>query len=130
VPGSAPAKIELQDPLHAELLVGQSFLRKKLPLDYSFEKTTNLVFQFKDAFPSLYTLYAGASTIGISTATCENSFSTLTRILHPRRRAMTHQRKSQLVRFAFEEKLTRDIDLDKFIQKFKFCGNATRRIVL
>jgi hypothetical protein len=45
-----------QDPLHAELLVGQSFLRKKLRLDYSFEKTTNLVFQFKDAFPSLYTL--------------------------------------------------------------------------
>ena len=35
----------------------------------------------------------GASTIGISTATCENSFSTLTHIIHPRRRAMTQDRK-------------------------------------
>jgi len=85
------------------------------------------VAEFKEAFPNIYTLYAGACTIGISTATCENSFSALTRVLNPRRRSMTHQRKSELVRLAFEKKLARNLDLDKFITKFK---SSSRRILL
>jgi len=62
-----------------------------------------------DAFPNMYSLYAAALTIGVPTATCENSFSTLTRILQPRRRSMSHERKSQLVLLAFEKKITRNL---------------------
>jgi len=81
---------------------------KKLPKDSTLESATNAVVSFKDAFPNVYALYVGASTIGVSTATRENSFSALTRILHPRRRSMKHQRKAQLVLLAFEKSLTRN----------------------
>jgi len=81
-----------QATLDAELAVVAAFFSKNLPKDSSLESATKAIVTYKDAFPSLYALYAGASTIGVSTATCENSFSALTRVLHPRRRSMTHQR--------------------------------------
>ena len=96
--------------LSAELLVGRSFFINKFGIDCSLQEATKVVYPFRDAFPNIYMLYAGASTIGISTATCEISFST--RIIQPLGSGMTHKRKFQLVRLAFEEKLTCDIDLD------------------
>lgn len=116
--------------LSAELLVGRSFFINKFGIDCFLQEATKVVYPFRDAFPNIYMLYAGTSTIGISTATCENSFSTLTRILQPLRRGMTHKRKSELVRLAFEKKLTRDIDLDAFIVNFKLCIDGSRRIAL
>jgi len=116
-----------QATLDAELAVVAAFFSKNLPKDSSLESATKAIVTYKDAFPSLYALYAGASTIGVSTATCENSFSALTRVLHPRRRSMTHQRKAQLVILAFEKQLTRAIDMDAFVTKFN-C--KTRRIIL
>ena len=116
--------------LAAELLVGRPFFAKKFTADCSLEKCTHLVAEFKEAFPNIYSLYAGACTIGMSTATCENSFSALTRILNPRRRSMTHQRKSELVLLAFEKKLTCSLDLDKFLAKFKLSNLSRRRIPL
>jgi len=93
-----------QSALDAELAVGAAFFVKKLPKDSTLESAMKAVVSFKDAFPNLYALYAGASTIGVSTATCENS-----RILHPRRWSMKHQRKAQLVLLAFEKSLTRTL---------------------
>jgi len=56
---------------------------------------TKEILQFKDTFSQTYSLYTVALTIGVSTATwCEYSFSTVTRILQPRRRSMTHERKA------------------------------------
>ena len=62
--------------------------------------------QYREAFPSVYQLYAGALTIAVSTAACENSFSKLKRVLRPYRRSMGHERKVQLVLMAFEKTLT------------------------
>ena len=116
-----------QSAVDAELAVGAAFFVKKLPKDCTLESATKAVVRFKDAFHNLYALYAGASTIGVSSATCENSFSALTRVLHPRRRSMTHQRKAQLVLLAFEKSLTRNIDMNAFVDRF---SAKTRRIIL
>lgn len=75
----------------------------------------------------MYQLYAGALTIGVSTATCENSFSALTRVLRPYRRSMGHERKVQLVLLAFEKALTMNVNLNAFVEKFAL---KSRRIVL
>jgi len=80
-----------------------------------------------DAFPNMYSLYAAALTIGVSTATCEDSFSAFTKILQPRHCSVTHERKSQLVLLAFENKMTRNLDLDRFVTEF---STSSRRIVL
>ena len=81
--------------LEAELNVGAAFLQKKLPSHSTLETVIKeMMLQFKDAFPDMYSLYAAAFTIGVSTATCEYSFSTVTRILQPRRRSMTHEQKA------------------------------------
>ena len=111
--------------LEAEINVGAAFLQKKLSVDSSLESVTREMMQFKEAFPNLYALYAAALTFGISTASCENSFSALTRILQPRRRSMTHERKAQLVLLAFEKALTRQINMDSFLDKFR---SSSRRI--
>ena len=51
---------------------------------------------YKEAFPQLYWLYAASLTIiGVSTATCENAFSFLTRVLKPNRTSMSQKRKKQ-----------------------------------
>ena len=63
-------------------------------------------------------LYAGALTIGVSTATCESSFSTLTRVLRPYRRSMGRERKVQLVLLAFEKALTLSVNLNAFVDRF------------
>ena len=104
----------------ADLLVGRPFFAKEFTADCTVAKCTQVVkIEFKEAFPNIYCLYSAACTIGISTATCENTFSALTRILNPSRRSMTHQQKSDLVRLAFEKKLTRSLVLDKFLDKIK-----------
>jgi len=120
--------LQLQpDALAAELSVATGFLQKKLPSDATLESAAKEMTQLKDAFPSMYSLYAAALTIGVSTATCENSFSTLTRILQPHRRSMTHARKAELVLLAFEKNLTRQIDINEFISEF---ATSSQRVVL
>jgi hypothetical protein len=39
-----------------------------------------ILFPVKTAFPSVCSIYAAALTLGVSTASCEASFSTLTRV--------------------------------------------------
>jgi len=52
-----------QSAVDAELAAGAAFLVKKLPNDSTLESATKAVVRFKDAFPNLYALYVGASTI-------------------------------------------------------------------
>ena len=86
---------------------------------------TELLLPVKTAFPTVYSLYAAALTLGISSASCEASFSALTRILTPYRRSMTHGRKANLVLLSFQEKYTRKIDLNHFFVEF---GRSSRRL--
>lgn len=116
-----------QDTLAGELPIAAQLCRNKLQQDSTLEEATLTMRQYRDAFPSVYELYAGALTIGVSTATCESSFSTLTRVLRPYRRSMGHERKVQLVLLAFEKALTLKVNLDEFIDKFAL---KSRRIIL
>jgi hypothetical protein len=116
-----------QDTLAGELPIAAQLCRKKLQQDSTLEEATLTMRQYREAFPSVYQLYAGALTIGVSTATCENSFSTLTRVLRPYRRSMGHERKVQLVLLAFEKALTLNVNLNAFVEKFAL---KSRRIVL
>lgn len=116
-----------KDGLAGELPIAAQMCRKKLQHGSTLEEATLIMRQFRDAFPSVYQLYAGALTIGVSTATCESSFSTLTRVLRPYRRSMGHERKTQLVLLAFEKALTLNIKFDDFLERF---ASKSRRIVL
>ena len=105
--------------LDGELATASKFIRGKLASTSSLADATQVIYSYREAFPNTYALYAGAATIiGISTATCENSFSALTRVLRPARQSMSHERKDALVQLAFEKTLTRNIDLDQFVAKF------------
>merc|ERR1712208_39555 len=57
---------------------------------------------YEKAFPVLHKLYVTALVIGVSSASCESSFSTLARVLTPYRRTMLHERKKNLVILAHE----------------------------
>jgi len=48
--------------------------------------------KYKAAFPTIYLLLSAGLTVGVSTATCEVSFSSVVRILTSYRRCMTHDR--------------------------------------
>ena len=111
------------------LLPASKFIMGKLDSSSSLADATTVVHTYREAFPKVYALNAGATTIGISTATatCESSFSALTRVLCPSRQSMTHERKAALVQLAFEKSLTRSIDLDEFMAKF---ASSSRRILL
>lgn len=113
--------------LDGELLPASKFIMGKLDSSSSLADATTVVHTYREAFPNVYALYAGATTISISTATCENSFSALTRVLRPSRQSMTHERKAALVQLAFEKRLTRNIDLDEFVAKF---ASSSRRVLL
>jgi len=91
------------------------------------QDTITFLYSFKDAFPLTYHLYCAALTIGVSTATCENTFSTLTRVLRPHRQSMTHERKAALVVLAYEKKLTNEIDMEELVNNF---AKQTRRLQL
>ena len=73
-----------------------------------------LLLPFKDAFPTVYGIYAAALSLGVSTATCEASFSALTRILTAYRRSMTHNRKANLVLLSFQRRYTEAVEFDHF----------------
>ena len=116
-----------QNTLAGELPIAAQLCRNKLQQDSTLEEATLTMRQYQEAFPSVYQLYAGALTIGVSTTTCENSFSALTRVLGSYRRSMGHERKVQLVLLAFEKALTMNVNLNAFVEKFAL---KSRRIVL
>lgn len=87
-----------------------------------------LLLPFRSAFPLLIKLMATALTFGASTAVCENSFSTLTRVLTPHRRSTLHRRLSNLVILAFEKDITANLNREKFLNVFRTCG--TRRLLI
>lgn len=73
---------------------------------------------YRKGFNEVYQLYAAALTFGSSNAVCEESFSTLSRVLVPYRRSMTHKRKSNLVLLSFLSDYTQKINMDEFLHKF------------
>ena len=100
-----------------ELPIAAQLNRKKLQQDSTLEEAIH------SPCDSVYQLVCrGALTIGVSTATCECSFSTLTRVLRLHRRSTV-----QLVLLAFENALALHVNLNAFVEKFAL---KSRRIVL
>jgi len=99
-----------KDLLDAETTIVKSIVSSKLPDVLLNENTRkNLdqflkwIWKYKEAFPTIYLLLSAGLTVGVSTATCEASFTSVVRILTPYRRCMTHERKCQLVLLGFEK---------------------------
>ena len=118
-----------KDALQHECLVAKPFLLNK------FNEETHkclgdictLMYTYRNAFPNVFSLLVGAATFGASTATCEASFSTLSRVLTPFRRSMTHQRKANLVIMAFMHEYTRVIDKNEVLREI---AQKNRRLQL
>ncbi|XP_073730590.1 uncharacterized protein [Misgurnus anguillicaudatus] len=80
--------------------------------------------------PSVLTAFKHALTFGASTATCENSFSSLRNVFSDHRRSMLHKRKAQLVQLAFEMDLTRKCTTEWKDTVLRRFNNHTRRLQL
>uniref|UniRef100_A0A8C1TJI1 TTF-type domain-containing protein n=1 Tax=Cyprinus carpio TaxID=7962 RepID=A0A8C1TJI1_CYPCA len=99
--------------IHSEFVVARQFLRKVLARSISSGEKLTLKQILQEhhttleAMPSVLAAMKCALTFGASTATCENSFSTLKNVFTDNRRSMLHQRKAHLVQLAFERDLTR-----------------------
>lgn len=85
------------------------------------------LFNQRAAFGDSYQLYAAAATFACSSATCEASFSVLSRILTAYRQSMLFGREANLSLLPFEKKRTEMIDCDTFLQAF---NDKVRRLQL
>jgi len=73
-------------------LIKASWCVFKWKHSYEFGPVFEMVLElgYKAAFPTIYLLLSAGLTVGVSTATCEASFSSVVRTLTPYRRCMTH----------------------------------------
>lgn len=113
--------------LKNEILVAKMMLVKKCPNETDLSTVCKNLQEYQEAFPQLHKLYVTALVIGVSSASCESSFSTLSRVLTPYRRTMSHKRKSNLVILAHEKSITNNLDMDEFVRLF---AKGNRRLVL
>ena len=79
-------------------------LLKEFPNEPDVSTVCKTLQHYKAAFPSLYKLYITALVIGVSSAACESSFSTLSRVL------------TILVILAHEKSIKNKLDMDKFVR--------------
>jgi len=82
------------------------------------------------ALPTVRDVMRLALTFGASSASCESSFSTLSRVLTDYRRSMLHERLSALVLLAFEKDITDKVCKDKGRLLRMFDSMAVRRLPL
>lgn len=113
--------------LQNEIAVAKTLLVNNLSTDANLSEVCKCIQQYKEAFPMLHKLYVTALIIGVSSAACESSFSTLTRILTPLRRTMLHSRKTHLVILAHEKQITKNLDMNEFVLEF---SKSNRRLIL
>ncbi|KRZ07306.1 hypothetical protein T11_9061 [Trichinella zimbabwensis] len=113
----------------AEITTAKTFLQNKFGSEKAhLDEIIAILHGYKDAFPNAYRLAAAALTIGISSATCEASFSTCSRLLSPFRRSMTHARMNHLVLISFERQILESISNEELLRRFHKAGN--RRLQL
>ena len=115
--------------LQSECQVARTFIEREF--DDKIHKTLNdlclLLHPYRKGFSEVYQLYAAALAFGSSNAVCEESFSTLSRVLTPYRRSVTHKGKSNLVLLSFLTEYTQKIDMDEFLHTF---AGRSRKIQL
>ena len=114
---------EINDSFTSECKVAKSYILRQISSIRYANPTTaqeicELLYPIRSAFPLVYKIYAATLTIGLCTAVCEASFSTLSRVLTLYRRSMTHTRKRNLVLLAFLNSCTKNADFDVMLRKF------------
>ena len=133
----APLKeLGITIPCAEEIVVAKSFFQRHRTNPTSDIKTVSLnstsalaaAYEQRVALPEIYALAASVATFECSTAMCEASFSTLSRIDSPSRRRMTHKRLQNLVLLAFEKERTKAIDMNALLKKFS--AMKSRRLQL
>ena len=85
-------------------------MKESSPSDGGKWKIKQMIKQFQkplEAMPTVMTAFKHALTFGASTALCENSFSTLKKVLKEHCLSMLHQHKANLIQLAFEKDLTK-----------------------
>lgn len=113
--------------LKNEMVVAKPMLMRACANETDLSTICKTVHKYKDAFPVLHRVYVTALVIGVSSASCESSFSTLARVLTPYRRTMLHGRKRNLVILAHEKSLTNKLNMDDFVKTF---SRTNRRLLL
>lgn len=121
--------------VQSEYCVARRFLQSQME-EASEEKWTVQKLLSKhhktlEAMPTVLLALRLALVFGASTATCENSFSTLKGVFTDRRRSMLHARKARLVQLAFEKDLTKKCRNEwKDAVLRKFHSGHSRRLQL
>lgn len=119
----------LEIPPTAELAVAKQYIsnqkeRRKLSEHFSM---LNELYPMREAFPATYKLFSAIETFGSSTAVCEASFSSVTRINRVQRMGMKEKRLRELSLIAFENKFLEKIPPEAIPRKF---SNESRRLRL
>ena len=83
----------------------------------------------KPGIPNIVNLLIIASTIAVSSATCERSFSALKRIKTYLRSTMGQQRLTNLALLSIEKDLTQELSLESFVDEFS-DSDQNHRIML
>ncbi|KAL7404136.1 hypothetical protein ABVT39_010269 [Epinephelus coioides] len=121
--------------VESEFTVARHFLQTEMARSTEAKWTPATILQRYSgpltAMPSVLAALRHGVTFGSSSATCENSFSTLTNVFSQHRRSMLHPRKAHLIQLAFESDLTRRFREEdwkgRLLRKF---NTKTRRLQL
>ncbi|CAM5128528.1 unnamed protein product [Eretmochelys imbricata] len=76
--------------------------------------------ELKEAFLSIFDMSIVVLLFGASTAACEHSFSCLKRILSHHWMRMIQERKRNLILMSYESDLTSELNLDVFVEEFRY----------
>ncbi|CAM2117378.1 unnamed protein product [Caretta caretta] len=76
--------------------------------------------ELKEAFLRIFDMSIVVLLFGASTAACEHSFSCLKRILSHHGMRMIQERKRNLILMSYESDLTSELNLDVFVEEFRY----------
>ncbi|KAI2659484.1 Alanine--tRNA ligase [Labeo rohita] len=107
--------------LENEIFVPKPILAKEFPDETDLSTLCKHLQMYKEAFPELNKLYVTALVIGVSSASCESSFSTLSWVLTPFRCCMSCRC------MAHEKSITSSLNMDEFVRMF---ARKNRRLML
>jgi len=119
--------------VQTQYTVAREFLLSEMaPEDnWTVQKVLSKHYKTLESMPTVLLALRLALVFGASTATCENSFSTLKSVFTDRRHTMLHTRKARLVQLAFEKDLTQKCRTEwKDAVLRKFHAGHNRRLQL
>ncbi|CAL8326461.1 unnamed protein product [Arctogadus glacialis] len=117
----------------AEFAVAQQFLQDEMAKSNKNWTTQDILIRYCEplaAMPTVLKTLKLSLTFGASTATCENSFSTLKNVFSEHGRSMLHKRKACLIQIAVEKDLTKKLTGEWKETLLRRFSTASRRLQL